>query len=223
MNIKKLISLVVFIGAVFSAYTVKSQYLLNDITGAPVTVFNYEDVHGTPFLIDGWSAGTIKLSNGNTYKDNLFLKYDIKDDILYFKGTKDETLTFVDPVVEFAIVVNQNEQHYKNGYNFTKEYSDKSFFEVLADGAVQLLKKTKKVILESKLYNSATTDKSFNDVNEYYIVSSGKVTLIKKDKKSVFTALGNKQSELENYIKTNNLNIKNDKDLAKVIAFYNSL
>jgi len=213
-----------FLLSIFSVFSLKGQaQFLQDIAGVPLTTVNYENVKGTPFLVNEWSSGMVKLANGNTYKDNLFLKYNIKEDQLYFKGKNDETLEFVDPVKEFVINYKQEAQHYRNGYSFINGFSDKSFFEVLSDGSVQLLKKPTKVILESKQYNSAAVDKSFEDVYQYYIVKQGAAIQIKRDKKSVFTALGDKQTELDEFTKTNKLNLKNDSDLAKLVTYYNSL
>lgn len=199
-----------------------AQYLSNDMMGSPIHTLAYENVNGSPYLSDVWEAGTAKLKKGLTYKENVFLKYNMMDDELYFKSKTGDPLLFVDAVSEFTINSKTGEKHYKSGYNIDG-YTDRSFFEILADGSAQLLKKNKKVIIENKQYNSASVDKSFDDVSKYYVLLNGKATQVKKDKKSILTALGNKQTELEAYIKKESLNLKNDADLAKLFIYYNSL
>ena len=70
---------------------------------------------------------------------------------------------------------------------------------------------------------SAVTTREVVDNVDYYLLIDGKAVRIKKDKKSVEAALGSKQAELDSYIKANNLNLKNDADLAKLITQYNTL
>jgi len=223
MKVIKLVALLI-IGCCLFSINAKAQYL-HDINGTPITRSRYQDVSGSPFLADGWSAGTVKFTNGVSYKDNLFLKYNVKDDELYFKGKNDEPLLFVDSVAEFAIkgpagVIH----HYRNGFKPIDGYTNRSFFEVLADGTVELLKKTNKTILETKAYNSPTTERSFVEVNQYYLLRSGKAMPIRKrDNKSILSVLSDKQPALEKYIKDNNLNLKNDSDFSKLIIYYNSL
>lgn len=214
---------ILFIVSLFLfSYNAKAQYL-HDINGVPITTSKYEDVTGTPYLADTWLPGTVKLTNGTSYKNNLFLKYNVKDDELYFKGRNDEQLLFVDPIAEFIINTPGIQHHYKNGYKSINGYSEKTFFEILAEGSIQLLKKTNKTILESKAYNSPITDRRFVDVTYYYIVKDGNAIPVKKDRKSILTILADKQSALEKYMKDNDLNIKNDSDFSKIIVYYNSL
>lgn len=222
MRINKL-TFLILLGSCFLTFSVKAQYL-HDVNGVPITTSKYEDVTGSPFLIDSWSPGTVKFTSGVSYKDKLFLKYNVKDDELYFRGKNEEPLLFVDSVAEFVIGDPSGaNRHFRNGYKSIDGYSNKSFFEVLADGSVQLLKKTKKTILESKAYNSPTTERNFVEVNQYYLLKSGKSIPVKKDKKSVLAVLNDKEPALEKYIEDNNLKVKNDSDLSKLVIYYNSL
>ncbi|MBD1391888.1 hypothetical protein [Mucilaginibacter glaciei] len=197
-----------------------------NVTGYPVLTKSYIDVEGSPYLAKDYNKGTVKVANGNTYKDVL-IKYNQVDDVLYFPGKDDEVLSFADPVTEFTINYlkggNSIAGHYRNGYPAIDKNTVKSYYEVLTDGTAQLLKRTSKYIVKNKLYNSATETQTVNEENGFYIFAGGKMTLIKKDKKFVLPALGNKQNELEGYLKAEGLNLKNDKDLVKLVVYYNSL
>jgi hypothetical protein len=74
-----------------------------------------------------------------------------------------------------------------------------------------------------KEYNSSVISKAFKDNISYYLVIGNKAFPVKKEKRSILSALGNKQTELEAFIKANNLNLKNDDDLARLINYYNSI
>ena len=88
---------------------------------------------------------------------------------------------------------------------------------------MQLLRKTKKTISETKAYNSATTNQTIIEANTYYVTKSGQTTQIKKDKKSVLALLSDKTPQLEEFIKQNKLNLKQDGDLSKLIIYYNNI
>ena len=183
------------------------------------------DVAGTPYLNDQWAMGVVKLADGRTYKD-VPLKYDETQGELYFQDKKEQTLTFVDPVSEFKInyIANDRpkEETFKNGFKNIPGSSELSFFEVLSDGTAQLIKKTAKIQAETKEYNRPLI-KSFQDDSKYYLIVSGKVLPFKRDKKFILASLCNKQAELERYMKNNNVDLKSDADLSKLITYYNSL
>jgi hypothetical protein len=185
----------------------------------------YVDVEGSPYLTKDYNKGTVKLANGSTYKD-ILIKYNQIDDVIYFQRG-DDVLSFVEPVKEFTIAYIKGAKalngHYRNGYPAIGKNTEKSFYEALTDGTAQLLKRTSKYIIKNKPYNSATETQTINEDISYYIFADSKMTLIKKDKKYILPALNNKQTELDTFIKSNNLNLKNDDDLTRLVVYYNSL
>ncbi|RYE27278.1 MAG: hypothetical protein EOP45_01785 [Sphingobacteriaceae bacterium] len=220
---------ILFLGIVFfTPISSKAQFLSDQVTGRPITAKSYTDIQGSPYLNDNWSKGIVKLNNGETYKDNLYLKYNLLNDELYFKGKNDETLAFVNGVKEFTINTNDKdgtlqETHYKNGFKNIPGYTDNTNFEVLAEGTVTLIKKVSVFISETKEFNSAVTNKKFEQNSKYFILIGTTGKQIKNDKNSVLKILPDKQSEVESYIKKNNLKFKTDEDLSQTVKYYNSL
>jgi len=198
---------------------------VQDINGHPYQTKSYDDIQGTPYLSDQWGTGMVKMADGRTYKD-VPLKYNQLEDELYFKDNKDQTLVFADPVNEFKInyVANNRpyEKVFKRGFKNIPNSSQSTFFEVLSDGTAELLKKTTKTLEETREYNAPVT-KRFDDNEKYYLIVSGNVTPFKKDKKFILASLSNKQTEIESYMKSNNIDLKKDADLSKLMNYYNSL
>src|ERR1700749_3055127 len=161
-------------------------------------------IDGSPYFNNEWETGLVKLADGRTFKD-MMLKYNVYKDVLYFQDGNGDTKIFSSPVSEFKItdVVDNipHELDFKNGYKDIPGYNDQSFFEVLSEGTVQLLKKDHRFVIESTGIDLGTTSKKFNDKESYYLIISGKVSVIKKDKKTILALLSNKQTELESYIK----------------------
>jgi hypothetical protein len=211
----------------FSAATVFAQgayFMVYDAKGQVTARNEYVDIQGSPYLDPSWSKGTFTLSNGKIYKD-MDIKYDLVKDKMYVKGNNDELVALLDQVRDFSINVPVSgsavTRHFRTGYTNIPATTNTYYFEVLTEGKTQFLKRSVKSILENKEYNSATVTKSFELNTKYYIYKDGKGTQVKKDKKAILAALGDKQSELETYIKDEKLNLKNDADVVKLIEYYN--
>ncbi|WP_345952523.1 hypothetical protein [Mucilaginibacter sp. PAMB04168] len=220
----KLLIALMFAG-MLQTLTAHSQ-VLADVFGNPVKPNSYVEVEGSPYYFkEGWHPAVITLSDKSVIKD-VDLKFDIVEDKLYFKAQNGETMSFTKPVREFTFNVGKDvtsPAHFKNGYNGIPDFSFDAYFEVLAEGKAQLLKKVFKKVAENKMYGSATITKTFVENVRYYIVTSTATIQIKNDKKSVLLALPDKKDLLEAYIKENNLNLKKDTDLTKLITYYNSI
>jgi len=209
-----------------TAFSQAAYFMVYDAKGQVTARNEYVDVTGSPYLSPDWVTGSFTLANGKSYSD-MKIKYDLVKDMMYVKGGDDDLIRLLEPVKEFKLNVpvsgGMDVRFYKSGYSNIPNTTNSYFFEVLADGKTQLLKKATKIVQVNKEYNSATATKSFEDITKYYIYADGKGTLVKKDKKSILAALGSKQTELEAYIKENKLNLKSDVGFAKLIEYYNRL
>lgn len=199
---------------------------MQDANGRPLLAVQYTDVQGSPFLVDGWTKGKVKLSDGEIF-ENLDLKYDLVADQLIFKNSVGAAMTFVKPVNEFNLVNSAGPailpMLFRNGYRPVNGNTANTFYQVLSDGETPLLKRSFKKIAENKPYGSATTIKTFEEVHSYFLVQQGTPVKIRKDKKAVVQALNGYQSELEEFIKSNNISFKSETDLIMVLTYYNSL
>ena len=197
---------------------------INNVNGMAVQEVDYTDVKGFPYLFDDWLKGDVTMAD-NSVHQNMDLKYNLLNDRPYFKNSSQSVLTFADPVKQFTIKTAGSEQPllFRNGYQNIPGVTSSAFLEVLADGKTQVLKKMAKKIQTENVYPNTSTNKYFTENKTYYIFKDNKGTLIKLDKKSVLSNLSDKQTELEAYIKQNNLNLKEDGDLSKLITYYNSI
>lgn len=203
---------------------VKAQ-TLNSINGTSVQLTDFRDVKGSPYFYNDWLKGDVIMSDDVVHQ-NMDLRYNLVDDQLYFKSSNQSVLTFADPVKQFTINAPEGSIQvltFRKGYQNIPGTTSTSFLEILTEGKTQLLKKFSKKIQTENVYPNTSTDKFFTETKTYYIFKDGKGILIRLDKKSIISALSNKQTELETYIKQNNLNLKDDEDLRKLITYYNSI
>jgi hypothetical protein len=193
--------------------------------GIPVQDRDLSDVVGSPYVNAEWGKGTVTLKDNKMYS-NIDLKYSDYDDAVYFRNAEQKMQGFAMPVVDFTISYTEGGnpvlKHYRNGYHI-QGYDSNAYFEVFSEGKAQFLKKTKKKIETQSVYGSTGSDKSFITTTKYFLVNGGKSSIVKKDKKVILEALGDKQTELEAYIKSNNLNLKDENDIAKLLTYYNTI
>lgn len=214
----------------FTAQAGKAQYVKNqqvkDQQGRPMQMGEYVNVQGHPYLFDKWTSGLVRFNNGVVVTD-AELKYDIVKDLLCYKDPKTEQImTFNLHPQEFSIDVPEGGGEsliFRCGFQPLERNSPANYYQLLANGKVQLLKRIIKEPFEEQPYNSATKIRTFKDSETYYLAKNNQPAKVKKDKKSILAALGDKTAELEAFIKTDGLNLKNEKDLAKLILYYNSL
>ncbi|WP_291404134.1 hypothetical protein [Daejeonella sp.] len=195
------------------------QMYLQDVDGKPFIEKNAIDVIGSPFLNNEFINGKVTLNNGNKY-ENIPLKYSIFKDELYFKNPKDGSLlSFVVPVKNFELLGLK----YINGLPAIDNFTDKTFYGLIADGKMKLLVKNYKTILENKQYNSATIEKKYEDIKSYFILKDGNMQRFKPSKKEFLMIFEDKNLEIDSYLKKEKIDFKNNLDLAKVFEYYFSL
>ncbi|OOQ60797.1 hypothetical protein [Mucilaginibacter pedocola] len=227
MNFKKLFTLA-FCLSVFA--TTASAQFMHQRDYRLITTSQYTDVEGSPYLFEDWEPGSVTLVNGVSSTEQMQLKYNVVDDVLTFKDkASGEEMAFVQKVKEFKIAPNAGltdakyMKLYRSGFTGIEGTTADSFFEVLADGKAQLLKRFTKVVFESQDIGSASKKKTFLEKEKYYIIMGGKATVVKNDKKSILSVLADKQPQLEDYIKTNKVSFKSDAQVGKLVDYYNTL
>ena len=112
---------------------------------------------------------------------------------------------------------------FKKGFPEVDHQTSNSFYQVLADGPIKLLKFSRKVISEHATYGAQTVEKSYRESQYYYIEKNGQMIKIKPDKKSVLAALPDHPTELEVYINVHHINFKDDAVMSQMMDYYNAL
>jgi hypothetical protein len=207
----------------------QQSQILNDNQGKPVMEQGYIDVEGSPYLNANWFPGIVNLASGKAVTAKI--KYDMVKDELLFQSPRDSmALAFVTPVKSFSFgVFGVDETNlvpliFSNGYPDIDDQTQASFYQVIADGKVSLLKRYKKVIHSDQAFNSATTTKTFAMRDAvYYLLANGKIEKFKPSQKAAISAMNNNADKVQAFIKSSKIDFKSDKDLAKLFIYYNSL
>jgi len=210
---------------------VRSSHSLNDkltdLKGEPLLAGNatYED--GSPFYSTDFQRGTLILNNGKKYSD-ILVKLNLMNDKIHYQQQdgKTERVTSADIVrdVSFIDPEQKDTVHFRSRYPAISKNDLKTFYLVLADGKMQLLKQMKRVLIEEKNFNSATITRRFDTEKGYFIFINGQMQKIKRTKSSVLELIEDeKKGKVEQFISDNGLTVKGDSDFAKIVSYYNSL
>lgn len=200
-----------------------SAQVVQDVQGKPVFEKSFIDISGSPYLYEEWTRGNVELENHQIFND-LALKYNTYTDEVYYKDPENGGyMSFVVPVKKFDLDKNGEREIYANGFPKINNFSDKTYYQILADGKVKLLFKKYKTLVESKDYNSATSSKSFTTETDYYLFKDNKIERIRPSKKEFLTLFKDKEEQIKAYQKKEVIDYKNNLDLKKLVLFYSSL
>lgn len=207
---------------------VLSSQAQNAILSDPVsaTVFStqkYSGVNGTPFLQEKWVPGSVTISRGVYPKLNL--KLDAYSNILYFQ-VGEEAYEFADPVLHFVLKPiagdSSSYQYFVRGKSGPSLKEDQ-FVQVLASGKLTLYKSVIKSVTEASEINAGII-KTFNSSTRYFLEKEGNVLLVRLNKKGELVGLmSDKAKEIDDFIKKEKLNPRNEADAIQIIKYYNSL
>src|SRR5690606_19912868 len=84
-----------------TGYSAMAQYT-EDFRAKDILEKRYTDIKGSAYLSDDWLNGTVKLANGDAYRD-VPLKFDLVTNELMFMNKEGDARAFADPVAEFMI------------------------------------------------------------------------------------------------------------------------
>ena len=183
--------------------------------------------NGTPFFTESYKYCDIILKNGRIFKSiqarlNLVtqeVNFISVNGIQAFmeKGTVKE-ISYAD-TTEAGIV----QYKFKTGFVSMIDKSTDNFYLVLADGNYTFLKSITKKVTEKRNELTHEVNKEFETYEDYFFYTKGEMKRWKKDKNFVMAELSDKQQQINQYIISHNINFRNQNDIIKLLAYYNSL
>ena len=185
-----------------------------------------KSIEGSPYENDAFLPGAIYTSE-KVIAGNVLLRYNILSDEIEMKkqsnaNNKEYSSLIKDPKY-FAKIRNDIYVFVmKNG-----SIDEGGYFKVLSDGEhYDLYKKVTVEFIEktfAKTSYGRDTPAQFKREDVYYLVSNDKFYELPNKKNKLIDVFNAKESEVKKYIKSENLNIKEEADLIKVINYYNSI
>jgi len=184
------------------------------------------ETKGSPFLYNEYRKGDIYFSNQskalnqsikfNCYTEQLLHSHEGKE---YFFSPDQLDIFIIRSETDTLV------QSFKN--IFVKSRSKRMFFEVLYEGSVHLLKRHEKEYFEADYLRPYSTNRQYHeylDKNKYFIrTAEGDIIKFRPGNRQVIRLLKDRSEELQNYIRSNELEAANERDLIEMVRYYNSL
>ena len=188
----------------------------------------YEGVRGTYYFNSLWLEGDLYGNAGKLVATHVPIKYDAFNKEVIQRNTEKDTIA----VYPSAFTIYDQNQAYKFVHHpeFTTTSGKKipdTYLQVLFTNKLGFYKNITKSLLAADYkqpYSDNRPYDSFEETIQYFIgQENGDMEQIKLNQKSVMQALKNKKEELENYIKTNHLDLKKEVDVVNLLGFYEGL
>jgi len=173
-----------------------------------------------------WHEGKVVLVAGDTLKG--LVKYDFQQNLVQYVIHNKKAEIFHARKVLYVEIFDETAHRYRKffalPYSNASNYKAPVFFELLEEGKITLLSRE---LLEYKTYNNAFYGGSYSRlVQTYYyylLTENGNIEDFRGNKNDLIAMMGNKGKTVEKYIKANRLDFDDKYDLAKIVAYYNSL
>lgn len=147
----------------------------------------------------------------NMFKDEMeFIK---NNETYYLKKDDGRIVNFINNDTKFIIL---------------KEGKDLGYYKILSDGEVQLLVKQsvdfKDAVPAKSSYQPAKKADFIRNDDVYHIrySSNGRMVEVPTSKRKFYDLFSSMYSDVKGFVKSNKLDIKDEKDLLKVVAYFNS-
>ncbi|MBS1668729.1 MAG: hypothetical protein JST58_15235 [Bacteroidetes bacterium] len=188
---------------------------------------NYGGITGNAFFNEDWENGYIKLSN-NRLIANIPLNFNIyTNEIYYFLDSLVRVIEPSVPVEEFGIPIQNTDTMtkaiFRRGFPSIDKNTDKTFYQVLVDGQICLLKLKKKNIMEQNNLPGVPPQKVFVDADFFFAFSKSenRVVSIKKSKSSIISGLPQYANLIQSTIDIEGLKPNKDADLVNLFLAIN--
>lgn len=112
---------------------------------------------------------------------------------------------------------------FRKNFPATAIANEETFYQVLVDDSVSLLRLQVKNINEERQIASKVVYRRIKDEEKYYLLENGKMTEWPLDKSLIPGIFGNKQEQVLAYINSKGLKFRASADFVELVKYFNSL
>lgn len=184
-----------------------------------------DSVIGSPYLNEDWNSTIIlNTRDGKNYKipkANL----NTMSGKFFFKSSNDSVYEVTIQNIDFVKFPSKGSNLLFRLLEFEKGYA---YFNILTTGKrVKFYRKFNSVIRKGSvnpMSNEQLTKDKVYVRKDYYLKNEGVIVSVKLNRKGILRSIGDKyKGEVNKFVKQNKLSFKKEKDVIKIIDYYNSL
>ena len=203
------------------------NFFMRDVNGRILDgINNSYKVEGSPYLMKTFCNASIVSARGTRYT-KIPANINLETNQLIFQ-TPDNQKMAVNIAVSRVVFdeCETNEQRiFLSGFSPVDRLTEKNFYQLLDSGSVLLLKSFQANYSESRGYSESVPTRTYEQTTAYYVFLPAQGMV--KVPRSITDVPGvlekEKKDKLTNYIRTHQLKSRNEADLIKLMAYYNSL
>ncbi|MCS3795232.1 hypothetical protein [Niastella sp. OAS944] len=181
-------------------------------------------ITGNPYLFKEWNDGVVRFTSGRTM-NQFKLKFDcLKNSLLLqFQGNAFATES---KVQEFVMYPKKKDSLlFRRGFPATEKTTDQTYFHVLIQGKVSLLRLIARNIIEEKQLVSVNgrVDRRLEEIEQYYMLQNNQMILLPANSKDLPEVFGDKKEAIAQFIAAKQLRMHDATDFVEVVNKYNEL
>ena len=178
------------------------------------------------YSFEYWHDGKVVLESGDTITAKI--KYNLQTDIIQASVNKKIQTYSARKVLFFEIfdgVENRFRQFYSMPYTTSTEYKSPLFFELLVEGKLTVLcRETLEYRTVPNSFNTFGSTQRLVLIFHYFLLKEDGEVIDIKDTRAIWLDLMEKKAEqVHKFAKDNKLDFDKKYDLARIVAYYNSL
>ncbi|PJJ83507.1 hypothetical protein [Mucilaginibacter auburnensis] len=174
------------------------------------------------YLYNTWAKGSVLQGDGKSF-NNLDLMFDRSKSRVLFKDADGSTKAFAVPIAQFSISSPESpfaaEKIFRRGFEPIDGATEATYYEVLTDGNIKLLKLTEMKRVFERAPGSLYETKQIKPAYNYYVAENNKLTKLRREKKFVINLLKEKVPNIEQVVAK--LNLQHEEDLVKLFSSIN--
>ena len=195
-----------------------------DLQIQPIRLPALAEVGGSPFMTADYQPATIEISDKRLVK-NIPVKFNIFNNaMMVMKDGQDMKLELFETVT-YSIIANDGstrEMIFKQGYPEIDNHTDKTVYQVLSMGPkVHLLKFMTQKVEDAATHGDYSRREIVTTQQFYVYTPGGEIKKINANKKSLVEALPALSAKIEEVVKANSLNLKNESALTELVEALN--
>lgn len=173
-----------------------------------------------------WCNGHIKLDNGEVLEGEI--NYDLKFEVIQIKNNGIVRAFTAESVSQFSIfdpVKYRQRDFVSLEYEVSEAYKRRTFFEVIADGSITVLRKSRYIRRPRITEDYRAPHIYLNTVckHNYFVIKNQEWAEIDNFKTTVLSWMDDFEQEIDQYIRKHKLKLRNLTEKMRVVSVYNQL
>jgi len=206
----------------------KPQYVeINQLNPEQMIFYNLKsgELIGTPMLNEDFMNGTIYFHTDRKVSD-LMINYNIYTGKLLYKKEGQTYEVNTNDVLYFTVTEPEKNKLQMYQQEYIPQASRREFIQVLYEGKTTLYKRMVKEFQESDYKNPYSDAKRYDEYTDrilYMVKHNWEMKEFNPRKKSVLELFSDQADHVGVYLKEEEINLRSEDDLIKLIDYYNKL